>query len=570
VVEIRHFGRRGLAARKDLRASSVPNGAKFIGKEDWAQWEFPQALSHCGPVMLKSKRIAYRNIFMNTADEFLAQKEKFQLGDLPTESPHPKTLHLSQWAKGDIAHGLEVMREVDLDALNRIVGLRRELGGLFGAVARALDDGSRIFLIGCGATGRLSLSLDYLWRRKFPGSTQVRSLMAGGDVALVHSLEGFEDFPAYGARHLLELGFGPDDLLIGSTEGGETPYVIGAVEKAAEMCRHPPQFLCCNPRQLLIDRVERSRRVLTDPRIQSYCLETGPMALTGSTRMQASTVLMLVIGLALDFGRDVDGAFAALEQWIDFLIRQEVAPLEPFIVSEAQTYLDNGHTRYASDDYAITVFTDTTERAPTFNLAPFDNPKALTDRHSLTYLMIPSAASAEESWRHLLAREPWPLEWPDIHPKATKDYLLSFDFGRGALAFRERLLGPPRIFAIDNVQSRLNWSFAEAEERFTLPGSLPLLDHLTLKLLLNMHSTLMMGRLGRFEGNLMTWVYPSNGKLIDRAARYTDILLRAQGFRQFTYDDIIRAQFAVKSDLSPQESIVHKTIRKLIGVPVAR
>ena len=28
------------------------------------------------------------------------------------------------------------------------------------------------------------------------------------------------------------------------------------------------------------------------------------MALTGSTRMQASSVLMLVVGLALDFGRD--------------------------------------------------------------------------------------------------------------------------------------------------------------------------------------------------------------------------------------------------------------------------
>jgi N-acetylmuramic acid 6-phosphate etherase len=80
-----------------------------------------------------------------------------------------------------------------------------------------------------------------------------------------------------------------------------------------------------------------------------------------------------------------------------------------------------------------------------------------------------------------------------------------------------------------------------------------------------MHSTLVMGRLGRFEGNLMTWVYPSNGKLIDRAARYTEILLRARGFSQFTYDEIIRAQFACKADLSPNVSIVHKTIQKLIG-----
>lgn len=501
---------------------------------------------------------------MNTADEFLAQKDKFRLGDLPTESPHPKTVHLSDWAKADVARALETLREVDLDALRRILRLRQDLREFFHAVTAARDAGDRIFLVGCGATGRLSLSLDYLWRRKFPASDQIRSLMAGGDVALVHSLEGFEDFPDYGARHLLALGFGRDDLLIASTEGGETPYVIGATLKAAEISARRPQFLYCNPRELLAERVERSRRVLSDPRIGSFSLDTGPMALTGSTRMQASSVLMLVIGLALDFGRDMDGAFASLERWIDYLEEQDVAVLEPFIVNEADIYLAGRHTIYASDDYAITVFTDTTERAPTFNLAPFDNPGHPTGRHSLTYLTIPSAGTAEESWRHLLARDPRPLEWPDVHPKTTRDYLLSFDFSRRALEFRRRIPGELHVFEIDPAGSRLGLRFAGVEERLALPGS-PLLDHLTLKLMLNMHSTLVMGRLGRFEGNLMTWVYPSNGKLVDRAARYTAILLRRSGYGDFTYDEIVRAQFACKAGLSPQESIVHKTMEKLTG-----
>ena len=266
---------------------------------------------------------------MTTADAFLAQKEKFQLGDLPTESPHPKTMQLSDWAKDDVGQGLRVLREVDLDALRRIAEMRHELAPFFHDVAATLESGDRIFLVGCGATGRLSLSLDYLWRRRHPTSDQLRSLMAGGDIALVHSLEGFEDFPDFGARHLVELGFGANDLLIGSTEGGETPYVIGAVEKALAMSHRPPQFLCCNPRQILMDKVERSRRVLTNPHIRSICLDTGPMALTGSTRMQASSVLMLVIGLALDFGRDVDRAFACLERWISFLESQPVTCSSP-------------------------------------------------------------------------------------------------------------------------------------------------------------------------------------------------------------------------------------------------
>lgn len=504
---------------------------------------------------------------MNTADEFLTQKQLFQLGDLPTEKPNPKTLSLSDWAQKDIPHALEVLREVDMDALQKMLSLKEELRGVFESVADTLEKGDRIFLVGCGATGRLSLSLEYLWRRKHRGSDQVVSLMAGGDVALVHSLEGFEDFPQYGARHLLQLGFTNQDLLIGSTEGGETPYVIGAVEEAARMSKRKPLFLFCNTPRILIEKVERSKRVLTNPGIQSYCLETGPMALTGSTRMQASTVLMLVIGMALEFGRDVDQAFHALKQWVQSYSALSQRPLEAFIVRESETYQNSQHTIYSIDEGAITVFTDTTERAPTFNLAPFDNPLMPSDRNSLTYVSIPSAASAGEAWRRLLAREPRPINWPEIHPKTSHDYLLSFDFGHGAVSFREKLVpkSPHHVFRIGLKPGELSYQFRDLQTIFNLPRQIELFDHLTLKMLLNMHSTLVMGRLQRFEGNLMTWVYPSNGKLVDRAARYTQILLQRNGHGEFAYDDIVRAQYACKADLSPKESIVHKTIKKLVS-----
>jgi len=45
--------------------------------------------------------------------------------------------------------------------------------------------------------------------------------MAGGDVALIHSIEKFEDFPDFGERQLRELGFKQGDLLISCSEGGE-------------------------------------------------------------------------------------------------------------------------------------------------------------------------------------------------------------------------------------------------------------------------------------------------------------------------------------------------------------
>lgn len=52
--------------------------------------------------------------------------------------------------------------------------------------------------------------------------------MAGGDVALIKSVEDFEDHPEFAAQQMRDLGYTADDLLIASTEGGETPWVIGA------------------------------------------------------------------------------------------------------------------------------------------------------------------------------------------------------------------------------------------------------------------------------------------------------------------------------------------------------
>jgi N-acetylmuramic acid 6-phosphate etherase len=505
---------------------------------------------------------------MNEADEFLSKKHFFQLGELSTESPNPLTMNLSQLAQNDVEEGLRILRHVDLVALRKILAEFDNCQELFRAVAETLEQRHRIYLVGCGATGRLSLSLEHLWRRRNPGSDQVRSLMAGGDVALVHSLEGFEDFPQFGARHLRQLGFSNGDLVIATTEGGETPYVIGAVELAAQDSHRAPYFLYCNSRTSLVEKVERSKRVLENTRIKSLCLEVGPMALSGSTRMQASTVLMLVVGLALEFAADWKRAERELRTWIHFLEKCPAPALQGFILREAETYLEGNFTFYTAEDLAITVFADTTERAPTFNLAPFDNPAHRTDRFSLTYISIPSVDSPLESWRHLLARDPRPLEWPEVHPKTSADYLFSFDFSRNAMAFRKQLLPGAKHFEffIGSTGGDLCLRFRDNEEHFPLSDQTALFDHLSAKMLLNMHSTLVFGRLGRFEGNLMTWLYPSNGKLVDRAARYTQILLKRRGYDKFDYDSIVRAQFACKADLSPKESIVHRTLERLLEV----
>ena len=182
---------------------------------------------------------------------FLECKKDFQLGRLMTEASHPKTRELSHWCKSDLKKAVQVLKEVDLDALGLLAERGGRLADLQRDIRQTLDGGGKIYLSGCGATGRLSLTLEFLWRSLLPrgsdSADRVCSFMAGGDLALIRSIESFEDHFDFGARQLVELGFSENDLLIGVTEGGETSFVIGSVNEASGVSKHRPYFLYCNP-----------------------------------------------------------------------------------------------------------------------------------------------------------------------------------------------------------------------------------------------------------------------------------------------------------------------------------
>src|SRR6185369_14400617 len=50
-----------------------------------------------------------------------------------------------------------------------------------------------------------------------------------------------------------------------------------------------------NPDDVLSEHVPRSREVIQDSRIQKVNLTTGPMSITGSTRMQATSIQLCVM-----------------------------------------------------------------------------------------------------------------------------------------------------------------------------------------------------------------------------------------------------------------------------------
>ncbi len=507
-----------------------------------------------------------------TADEFLAIAADFQLGSLDTEAQHPLTLNLSTLACQDLPAAVETLKSVDLLALERFKAAAGQLPDLARAIALCFASGGRIFLCGCGATGRLSLSIELFCREGLLPphlADRVIAFMAGGDLALIRAVEKFEDHPEYGARQLDDLGFRDGDLLIASTEGGETPWVIGATERAAEISKAAPFFLYCNPDDILSAAAERSRRVIENPAIRKINLAVGPMALSGSTRMQSTTVLTAAIAFAFAHRDSPEAAAAAPALLHEIVASSDWSFLAAFTAHETAICQRKEFTLYEPGPFAITVLTDTTERSPTFSLAPFENQKDLRAPASWCHLFTPAAPDSPSAWRRLLHRAPRPVAWPEVASTTGLPVILGYNFSaqlpelrrrrtQGALHHVFRIAGGPGKIAFNFDHLHHTVSFKAVQGPVGRVQA-----NLLLKLLLNTHSTLLMGRLGRYEDNVMTWVRPANNKLIDRAIRYIRHLAVSRGYPSPSYETACRALFAVMPGLKPGQSAVLSALSRL-------
>lgn len=491
-----------------------------------------------------------------SSKDFLSQADQFQLGHLWTEKPHPHTVGLSQLINLNPSEAINNFVAVDRDMLNFLVTKSKEVSGLSKRIQDCFKNGGRLFLSGCGATGRLSLVIENIWRQGNPDKgDQLVAFMAGGDLALIHSIEKFEDYPDYGRRQLRELGFGAKDLLLASTEGGETPWVIGTALEAIALGGECT-FLYCNPRELLDKSLERCQQVFNEIKIEKIELASGPQALTGSTRLQASSILTATIGMALFYPCDEDKMKDQLVQLRDWYLQIDHQKMLPLIQKEADLYKRGDYVYYTpSQQLAISVLTDTTERSPTFNLRGFDNKQDTEHPPSWCYLAFPGSKDSKEAWDKLLYRAPRPLNWNEVKESAGKDRLYGFDFSRDVFTWRNLSGRPHHIFKVWQKEDQLLFELADKQVFFPTPKNNSLVAHLILKMLLNMHSTLLMGLMGRYESNVMTWVRPSNYKLVDRTVRYAQQLLSEKEV-SISYEALVEECFKMMKKGPRDEAIV--------------
>ncbi len=386
--------------------------------------------------------------------DYVNNKKQFHLFTLLTEQRHPKTWNLSSVIQDNTLNGLMMLLDVDNDIVRKIEELAENtliLQQAVSAVQRAIEEKRRIYFYGCGATGRLAKQMESSFWRPFwkkiketPYWSKIKpnvcqdienmliGEMTGGDRALISSLEGFEDLQLIGKLQLIDRGIKKGDTVFCVTEGGETSSVIGTIlyalsqyneKERGEISRKNLYFVYNNPDNLLTN-FERSRAVIENSGITKINLTTGPQAITGSTRMQATTIETFVLGVVLEEGIErflrkylsdeelekigFSKKISLKERLLSFKdlkysIDKEIESISRFTDLEAKTYKNRRFSTYFAKKALITVFIDSTERSPTFRLYPLDT---IREKERKCWIQVwTEAKDIKDAWRNFLGRD---------------------------------------------------------------------------------------------------------------------------------------------------------------------
>jgi N-acetylmuramic acid 6-phosphate etherase len=203
------------------------------------------------------------------------------LGQLATESARPELDGLDLLAAPDL---VQLMAADSRRATEAVLAATPAITAAVELVYQKLTEGGRLIYVGAGTAGRLAVldAAELGPTFSVPEGTVV-AVMAGGDHALRHAVEGAEDDRAAGATVVVGLNVGCHDVVIGVSASGWTPYVLGAID-CARSRGAATVGLACNRATPLAAAAELAIEVVV-----------GGEVVAGSSRMNAGTAQKITL-----------------------------------------------------------------------------------------------------------------------------------------------------------------------------------------------------------------------------------------------------------------------------------
>ena len=161
-----------------------------------------------------------------------------------------------------------------------------QIGKMIIAIEKQLKAGGRMFYLGAGSGGRLSV-LDKI---ELPNTYGIEKgvfnvILAGGEEHLVLALEAMEDDEEDAWNQMLAFRVTDKDFVIGISASGTTPFVLAGLKKCREN-NIPCGCIVSNPGSPVA--------ALSDYPVEVI---TGPEFVTGSTRMKCGTVQKMLFDM---------------------------------------------------------------------------------------------------------------------------------------------------------------------------------------------------------------------------------------------------------------------------------
>ena len=205
------------------------------------------------------------------------------LSTLITEQRNPNSMHVDSLSALEI---VQLMNKEDKQVPLAIEKCLPQIAQAVECIVAAFQQGGRLVYIGAGTSGRLGVLDASECPPTFGVSPEmVKGIIAGGERALRHPIEGAEDSKAQAVVDLQTIQFSSKDVLVGIAASGRTPYVIGALEYAKSL-GSVTVSIASNPNSAMANIVD----IAIDTVV-------GPEVLTGSSRLKSGTAQKLVLNM---------------------------------------------------------------------------------------------------------------------------------------------------------------------------------------------------------------------------------------------------------------------------------
>ena len=205
------------------------------------------------------------------------------LSTLITEQRNPNSMHVDSLSALEI---VQLMNEEDKQVPLAIEKCLPQIAQAVECIVAAFQQDGRLVYIGAGTSGRLGVLDASECPPTFGVSPEmVKGIIAGGERALRHPIEGAEDSKAQAVVDLQTIQFSSKDVLVGIAASGRTPYVIGALEYAKSLGSVTVS---------IASNLNSAMANIVDIAIDTV---VGPEVLTGSSRLKSGTAQKLVLNM---------------------------------------------------------------------------------------------------------------------------------------------------------------------------------------------------------------------------------------------------------------------------------